>query len=93
MALRPAPAWGLLGALPLPGGKLSLDELRLRVSDFTLAAQISMKVCTLALAAPRPSAPRPLVRSEHFLKWPLCTPGKGGLALRVSAGLVFLLAL
>ena len=94
VALRPAPHLGIAGS-PSPAGRgeLSLDEPRLRVSDLTLAAQISTKVCTLALAAPRPSTPRPLVRSEHFLKWPLCTPGKGGFALRVPARLVFLLAL
>lgn len=87
------PRLGLAGS-PSPAGRgeLSLDEPRLRVSDLTLAAQVSTKVCTLALAAPRPSAPRPLVRSEHFLKWPLCAPGKGGLVLRVPAGLVVFLA-
>ena len=94
MALRPAPRLGLAGS-PSPAGRgeLSLDEPRLRGSDLMLAAQISTKVCTLALAAPRPPAPRPLVRSEHFLKWLLCTPGKGELVLRAPAGLVFLLAL
>lgn len=72
------PHLGLAGG-PSPAGcgELCLDELRFRVSDRTLAAQISTKVCTLAPAAPRPPAPPPLARSEHFLKCPLCTLGKG----------------
>lgn len=90
------PHLGLAGG-PSPAGcgELCLDKLRFRVSDRTLAAQISTKVCTLAPAAPRPPAPPPLARSEHFLKCPLCTLGKGPfgkLAPPAPAGPVFRLA-